>query len=195
MNKSDENTPTTLPEWAVHISDVYRWAEEKPRPYGGRTTKRTLQWYSTTGLIPSPTRIGKEAYYRRDQIFAYLRAVEILTRKFNFLLSEVKRVLQKTRNIKEVDLGTDTEGEIHVEWAIVLLSQFLEGFLDYETHEASTADMTINGPDLSPDQENRIKTIREEIAKKLLGTNEDLEDLLRSDVISLEGELAEANQF
>lgn len=189
------NSPqASVPDWAVHISQVYYWAEN-PRRFGGKLTKRTIQWYSSSGLIPSAKRFGKEAYYNRHEIFAYLRVIEILNRKFGLLLSEIRDIIQKADNIENggesgcVCVGVDAEGRPDFESSIVVLNELLEEYLEYEQNEASMCDGSVDGPEFSPEQSQRLISLEAEIVKRLRGDKETVEKLLQGGVITLEGEL------
>lgn len=188
-SKPAANTPST-PDWAVHISKVYAWGEQA-RPFGGKMTKRTIQWYSSTGLIPSPTRHGKEAYYDKRVIFNYLRVIEILNRKFGLLLGQIQRILQAVNNLADEEtgqliLGFDDEGDSYGVNPVEALAKLLEGYLVYEQNEASLCDQNIDGPDWSPEQRSRLQTLEQEIVKRLQGDPKTLEALITHNVITLE---------
>lgn len=187
-------TPHVIPEWAIHISEVYKWAE-KPRRFGGRLTKRTIQWYSSSGLLPSPKRIGKEAYYDRHTIFSYLRVIEILNRKFGLLLSEIQKIIRKAETLDEfvqtggICLGPDEEGHGIMEHPVVVLSTILEEFLEYEENEISQADSTVDGPDLSPEQAQRLEAISSALVKGLRSSKKEFEQVICGGVLQLEEKL------
>lgn len=196
MSSENEHgaTSPSIPEWAVHISQVYAWAE-KSRPFGGKQTKRTIQWYSSSGLIPSPQRIGKEAYYDKREIFKYIRTIEILNRKFGLLLSEIHDIICAVRDLADRDTGeiiletTDNMGEHDSIRPITALANLLEEYLEYEWNEASQCDSTIDGPNFTPEQESRLHTLESEILKRLRGGGKKLEALVTGRVLQLEKEL------
>jgi DNA-binding transcriptional MerR regulator len=182
-----------LPDWALHISEVYKWAE-RPRHFGSKLTKRTIQWYSSSGLLPSPQRFGKEAYYNRHTIFSYLRVIEILNRKFGLLLSEIHKIIRKAETLDTVDadcicVGVDGEGEPILEYPVVVLSTLLEEFLEYEGIEASKCDSTMDGPDFSSEQINRLDAISGAIMKGLRSNKKEFQQVISSGIIKLEGKL------
>jgi DNA-binding transcriptional MerR regulator len=189
---SHEPAAPAVPEWAIHISEVYKWAE-RPRRFGGKLTKRTIQWYSSSGLLPSPERIGKEAYYNRHNIFSYLRAIEILNRKFGLLLSEIQKIFRKAASLA-VDQGgmvtdVDGEGDPVLEYPVVVLSTLLEEFLEYEDNEMSQCDSTVDGPDMSPEQINRLNALSAAIVKGLRSNKKEFEQLISGGILKLEEKL------
>lgn len=185
-------TPQPLPDWAIHISKVYAWAEQ-PRPFGGKITKRTIQWYSSSGMIPPASRIGKEAYYNKNEIFHYLRVIEILNRKFNLLLSQVRTIIRNLQSLADEDglihLGfdeNDDEGIIH---PVEAISDLLQEYLEYEGNEAAQCEATMDGPNWTVEQHTRLQTLQNEIVKRLLGDKKALEHLLLSGLLQVEAEL------
>jgi DNA-binding transcriptional MerR regulator len=192
-----ENKPTAsarvVPEWAIHISKVYSWGE-KPRRFGNKITKRTIQWYSSSGMIPQATRIGKEAYYNKYEIFAYLRVIELLNRKFGLLLSQIRRTILAVKRITEEGSGgivqdVDQNGEPVTIPPINALEEFLEEYLEYEDQEASKCETSGSEPNWSNEQASRLQSMEREIKERLLGKDKVLEDLLTGGVIQLEEEL------
>ena len=188
-----QTPPINLPEWAIHISQVYAWGEQ-PRPLGGRITKRTIQWYSSSGLIPSPQRFGKEAYYDKNKIFCYLRIIEILNKKFNLLLSQIRKVLWAAKNLAtdesgDIVLGCNDAGDFETINPIIGLSDLLEEYLEYEQNELSQCDSFTGAPELTKEQENRLQTIQREIVQKLLAGGNDMEALICGGLIGLEEKL------
>ncbi len=91
-----ENKNEQLPEWAIHIEEVYRWAA-RPTIFGGELPKRTVRWYSSAGLLPLPEHFGKNAYYDRRNIFCYLQVIEILNKTFKLSLPATKIILDKIK--------------------------------------------------------------------------------------------------
>ena len=85
-----------MPQWAIHISEVYKWAA-RPTIFGGALPKRTVRWYSSAGLLPLPEHFGKNAYYDRRNIFCYLQAIEILNKTFKLSLPQIKIILDKIK--------------------------------------------------------------------------------------------------
>ncbi|MBI2070506.1 MAG: hypothetical protein HYT79_07855 [Elusimicrobia bacterium] len=183
------DTDGQLPEWAIHISKIYEWAQQ-PRPLGGRLTKRTIQWYSSCGLIPSPKHFGREAYYNKHLIFDYLRIIEILNRKFDFLLSEVRRIVRNTESLGDmIGVGAQDDGETIFEHPISLLCDLLQEFLEYEKNETSKCDHTTDGPDFTQEQRERLTSLEKEILGRMRGSKEELEKLITGGIINLEEEL------
>jgi DNA-binding transcriptional MerR regulator len=181
-----------VPDWAVHISEVYAWAE-KPRRFGGQLTKRTIQWYSSSKLVPSPVRFGKEAYYNRHQIFSYLRVIEILNRKFGLLLSEIHKVIRTAESFASYQecmcVGMDADDEPIMEYPVVVLSNLLEEFLEYERNEMTLCDNTVDGPDFSQEQRNRLDAISQGIVKRLRGGKKEFKLLITGGILDLEQRL------
>ena len=90
------NKNEQLPEWAIHIEEVYSWAA-RPTIFGGELLKRTVRWYSSAGLLPLPEHFGKNAYYDRRNIFCYLQVIEILNKTFKLSLPATKIILDKIK--------------------------------------------------------------------------------------------------
>lgn len=181
-----------LPDWAIHISEVYAWAS-KPRRFGASLTKRAIQWYSSSRLIPSPQRIGKEAYYNRNTIFSYLRVIDILNRKFGLLLSEIHSIIRKAEALGEHDgcmvTDVDDEGNPDMEYPVVVLSNLLEEYLEYEENEISQCDRSVDGPEFSPEQTNRLGAISQAILNDLRGNGKKFERLFSEGILALEKRL------
>ena len=94
INRS--NKVQQLPQWTIHISDVYSWAA-RPTIFGGELPKRTVRWYSSAGLLPLPEHFGKNAYYDRRNIFCYLQVIEILNKTFKLSLHDIKTILDRIK--------------------------------------------------------------------------------------------------
>jgi len=91
-----QNKDQFLPEWAIHISEVYKWAS-RPTIFGGELSKRAVRWYSSAGLLPLPEHFGKQAYYDRRNIFYYLQVIEILNKTFKMSLPDIKIIIDKIK--------------------------------------------------------------------------------------------------
>ncbi|MBI4063497.1 MAG: hypothetical protein HY401_04260 [Elusimicrobia bacterium] len=186
---NDRPRKNEIPGWAIPVSEVYQWAQ-RPRKFGGRLTPRAIRWYSTSGLIPDPAHFGREAYYNRQLIFDYIRTVEILNRKFNFLLSEVRRIIKKTEGLEKICRGIDekTEGFIHIH-PVNALASLLQEYLEYENNEIIQCEAGNDGPNLSSKQLERLEDLRNEMLKRLKGNSKEIESLLSSSIIKLEADL------
>lgn len=185
---TEEQQAKEIPPEMIHISEVYKWGQN-PRIDGGRLTQRTIQWYTTSGLLPAAKRIGKAAFYNRYTIFSYLRSIEILNRRFDLLLSEVKKILYKVHGFEELEVGQDEEYQPIFLSGIGALNRLLEDFLEYIANEESQVDQTQYGPDLSSEQRERIDRLQSEILKRLRGSKETVKKLLSDGLIRLEEEI------
>ena len=66
---------------------------------------RTLHWYATEGLIPKPTKKGREAYYHlaKTQVKPRIYLIYTLQKKFDLHLWQIKRIVN---NYEKQDLST-----------------------------------------------------------------------------------------
>jgi len=95
---NNPNKKAVLPDYAIHIDDVYDWAK-RPTIFGGKLSSRTVRRYSTHKLLPEKKRYGKEAYYDRRTVFYQLGAIELLNNMFKLPLRNVRPILDKVNSI------------------------------------------------------------------------------------------------
>lgn len=57
---------------------------------------RTIQWYATEGYIPKPEKKGAEAFYSaEDQIPTRVRVIQLLQKRYELKLKEIKQITDK----------------------------------------------------------------------------------------------------
>ena len=128
------NKEQQLPEWAIHISEVYEWAAQ-PTIFGGALPKRTIRWYSSSGLLPLPEHYGKNAYYDKRNIFCYLRVIELLNKAFKLPLPAIKSIVDKIAHMPAINNSRGQHGSASA-FPIVDVYDFLVDFIisDMDTY-------------------------------------------------------------
>ena len=83
MNDDDDET--------ISVQDMYAtiYSQMKLNP-------RTVQWYTTEGLLPKPKRIGTEAYYDgSSQLMTRLQVILILQKRMGLKLKDIKYIIER----------------------------------------------------------------------------------------------------
>ena len=94
-SKVSDITPRLRAEEA-HFLD-YREISRRSAELGFPTSVRTLRFYVTEGVLPSPHKQGKTPVFAEDEIFNLLLAIHLMKTRFGLSLSEIRRVLEGQR--------------------------------------------------------------------------------------------------
>ncbi len=89
------------------INEVYEWCK-KDGPMGNPiASKRTIRYWSSIGVLPKPTRFGREMCYRGDVFFKIL-TVKMLTGILGHPLHEVALLMLHNRHLSAYEYYQST---------------------------------------------------------------------------------------
>lgn len=177
--------PDTVQEWAIPIAKLYEKTKERYN-----VSFRTLQWYSTEGLIPKPFHVRKEAFYDSRTIFDYIEVICFLNQTSDVLLSKVRDIIKKVEKLKVINNRA----------AISQLATLVRNFIYYrdtEFEKYQTIEHYADGPSITTPQSvnDRIFGVQATILVRLEGgSDSDITQLISSTILDLEKEYTLKNK-